>query len=176
MLFRRISRSFSAVLALTFISYFGAASAQRVSDNATFDYIVVGSGPGGGIVASNLALAGHSVLLIEAGPDASDDASTTATALAFPGNPNLQWAFFAKHHTDPAVEERYRLNVWTLPDGTFFVGSKDKAPAGATLNGVWYPRGATLGGSAIVNAMASVLPNDAEWDKIAEIAGDSSWK
>lgn len=33
-----------------------------------------------------------------------------------------------------------------------------------------YPRGATLGGSAIVNAMAAVLSNDADWDKIAEIA------
>ena len=39
-----------------------------------------------------------------------------------------------------------------------------------------YPRGATLGGSAIVNAMASVLPNDSDWDKIAEVSGDSSWK
>lgn len=38
-----------------------------------------------------------------------------------------------------------------------------------------YPRGATLGGSAIVNAMASVLPNDADWNQIAELAGDASW-
>ena len=36
-------------------------------DNATFEYIVVGSGPGGGPIASNLARAGHSVLLLEAG-------------------------------------------------------------------------------------------------------------
>jgi len=36
-------------------------------DNKTFEYIVVGSGPGGGPIASNLARAGHSVLLLEAG-------------------------------------------------------------------------------------------------------------
>jgi hypothetical protein len=33
----------------------------------TYEYIVVGSGPGGGPIASNLARAGHAVLLIEAG-------------------------------------------------------------------------------------------------------------
>jgi choline dehydrogenase-like flavoprotein len=38
-----------------------------------------------------------------------------------------------------------------------------------------YPRGATLGGSAIVNAMASVLPNDADWNYIAALTGDASW-
>lgn len=73
------------------------------------DYIVVGSGPGGGIVASNLALAGHSVLLIEAGRDASDDLSTTVNALYYPQSMDLQWSFFARHHSDPEVESRYRL-------------------------------------------------------------------
>lgn len=39
------------------------------SDNATFDYIVVGSGPGGGVTASHLASKGFRVLLLEAGGD-----------------------------------------------------------------------------------------------------------
>jgi choline dehydrogenase len=43
------------------------AIAAASIDNKTYEYIVVGSGPGGGPIASNLARAGHSVLLLEAG-------------------------------------------------------------------------------------------------------------
>jgi len=175
MTFSHPRRSFLVILALTFSSFFGPAFSKCSNETVTYDYIVVGSGPGGGIVASNLALAGHTVLLLEAGQDASEDLSTVVNALYYPQSLDLQWHFFVKHHTDAAVEERYRLLTWTLPDGTFWIGPKAQAPAGATLNGVWYPRGATLGGSAIVNAMASVLPNDADWEKIAQLSGDSSW-
>jgi choline dehydrogenase len=54
------------------LSFFAALLSQQVIaaasiDNKTYEYIVVGSGPGGGPIASNLARAGHSVLLLEAG-------------------------------------------------------------------------------------------------------------
>ncbi len=137
MLFAHLTRSFHvlALTAATLFSFFGPASSKCA--NATYDYIVVGSGPGGGIVASNLALAGHTVLLIEAGRDAVDDLSTTVNALYFPQSLDLQWHFFVKHHTDPAVEDRYRLLTWTLPDGQFWIGPRAQAPANATLKGVW---------------------------------------
>ncbi|KAK3328669.1 hypothetical protein B0T19DRAFT_196909 [Cercophora scortea] len=170
------SPSVVAAAALTLLASVSASpTSSKGNTDDVYDYIVVGSGPGGGIVASNLALAGQSVLLIEAGRDASDDLSTTVNALYYPQSLDLQWSFFVKHHSDPEVEGRYRLLTWTLPDGTYWIGPKAQAPAGAKLNGVWYPRGATLGGSAIVNAMASVLPNDADWNKIAALSGDSSW-
>lgn len=140
MLFSRRPRGHLAVLALSFLSAFSLGSASgkcESDDDGTYDYIVVGSGPGGGIVASNLALAGHSVLLIEAGRDASDEISTTVNALSYPGSPDVQWSFFVKHHSDPEVEGRYRLLTWTLPDGSYWVGPKAEAPADAKLNGVW---------------------------------------
>lgn len=49
------------------------AVAAITIDNKTFEYIVVGSGPGGGPIASNLARAGHSVLLLEAGDDQTEN-------------------------------------------------------------------------------------------------------
>ena len=138
MLFSRCGHASSTALALIIFFLFGCISASHnCHDATTYDYIVVGSGPGGGLVASNLALAGHSVLLIEAGQDASDDPATSAIALAYPPNLEYQWSFFVKHHSDPEVEGRYRLLTWTLPDGTYWIGPKAEAPDDAELNGVW---------------------------------------
>lgn len=137
MLFTHHSHSFLALLALTLLSVFDFSAAKECTPRDVYDYVVVGSGPGGGIVASNLALAGHSVLLIEAGRDASDDVSTFVNALYYPQTLELQWSFFVKHHADADVESRYRLLTWTLPDGTYWVGPKADAPDGAKLDGVW---------------------------------------
>ncbi len=38
-------------------------------NNATYEYVVVGSGAGGGTVAARLAESGRKVLLLEAGGD-----------------------------------------------------------------------------------------------------------
>jgi choline dehydrogenase len=38
-----------------------------MTQTATFDYIVIGSGAGGGTLAANLAIAGYQVLVLEAG-------------------------------------------------------------------------------------------------------------
>jgi choline dehydrogenase len=41
--------------------------------------------------------------------------------------------------------------------------------------GILYPRGATLGGSAQVNAMNFAWAPDNEWDYIANLTGDETW-
>lgn len=63
-------------------------------------------------------------------------------------------------------EDRY----WVAPGS-----DASKAPAGSTFLGVHYPRGATVGGSSMVNAMCTWLPPDSDWNYIQNITGDASW-
>ncbi|KAH7111118.1 hypothetical protein B0J11DRAFT_562589 [Dendryphion nanum] len=116
-----------------------------------YDYVVVGSGPGGGPLASNLAQAGFRTLLLEAGDNESADPSTQV----------LAWS---KAHL-----------VWRLPNRDLWVGPGRSAPAGAEMLGVQYPHGATLGGSSIINSGLTVLPSDSDWNHIKSITGDASW-
>lgn len=144
-------------------------SPQPRQDTTEYDYIVVGSGPGGGPIAVNLAKAGYSTLLLEAGDD-----SVASGADQYP--PAITWDFFVKHY--PEGDERngqYSHLNWRTAEGRYWVG-RDNPPAGAELLGVYYPRGATLGGSSMINAMATWLPSESDWDYVVELTGDETWR
>lgn len=141
-------------------------SAAAATDE--YDYIVVGSGPGGGTVASNLARAGYSVLLVEAG-----DLSNAGSGGQYP--PQLTWDFFVKHYEDAARQNRYSHLTWRTKEGAYWVG-RDNPPAGAKLLGVYYPRGSTVGGSSMINQMVTFLPPESDWNYIVNITGDQSWR
>lgn len=160
---------------LTFASAFACLSAAQAL-NSTYEFIVVGSGPGGGPLAANLARAGHSVLLLEAGDDQGDNSNVTQI-LNFnkAGNdPKTRWDFFVKHSDDPERERKFEHYVWRKPNGDFYVGNTP--PSNASELGIYYPRAGTLGGCAMHNAGVSANPPDADWDYIANITGDNSWK
>jgi len=126
-------------------------------NNSTYEYIVVGSGPGGGPLAANLAKAGHSVLLLEAGDDQTENVNVSQW-LNFnsAGNdPATRWDFFVKHSDDEAREARYLHRTWRKPDGSFFVGVD--APAGSKPLGIYYPRAGTLGGCAMHNGCLTMV-------------------
>jgi choline dehydrogenase len=87
----------------------------------------------------------------------------------------VRWAFYVNHTSNATQALRYNHLTWLMPDGSFWVGSGARAPSDAKLLGVYYPRGNNLGGSAVINAMVTILPNDADWDHIANLTGDVSW-
>src|SRR5262245_50021488 len=75
--------------------------ADRIDD--VYDYIVVGSGGGGGPVAANLAKAGFSVLVLEAG-GAEEPLAYQVPAFhpLASEHKDLSWKFYVEHYCDSA--------------------------------------------------------------------------
>ncbi|KAJ2979569.1 hypothetical protein NQ176_g3172 [Zarea fungicola] len=150
----------------------GASPATKLDE---YEYVVVGSGPGGGTLAANLARAGHSVFLIEAGQDHGNtplqripiwaDAASEAA--------DHSWQFFVNHFQNETQARRDNKFTYRFSNGSYYVGL-DPPPAAEPL-GILYPRGNTLGGSSQVNGMNFALPPDNDWRDIAKLTGDNSW-
>jgi choline dehydrogenase len=100
-------------------------SATAFAQNNTYDYIVVGSGPGGGPLAANLAKAGNSVLLLEAGDDRGDQLDQEIIDWAFLAfnDPLKRWDFFVKYHSDNEITLQDEHLTWRTTNGGFFVGT-----------------------------------------------------
>lgn len=133
-------------------------------DAPVYDYIVVGSGAGGGPLAANLARKNFKVLLLEAGGDPCSEDDLGRYMYQVPIFHGLSteykecaWDYFVRHYTDDRQQERDSKYV-------------------AEKRGVWYPRAGTLGGCTAHNAMITVIPQDSDWNHIAEVTGDDSWR
>jgi choline dehydrogenase len=136
----------------------------ETTKQADCEYIVVGSGAGGGTLAARLAEAGRKVLLLEAGGDPlkltgrrlPEDYQVPAFHAFASENDALKWDFFVRHYDNDERQKR----------DPKFTSERD---------GVLYPRAGTLGGCTAHNAMILVYPHNDDWNQIAELTGDGSW-
>ncbi|KFY94383.1 hypothetical protein V500_03282 [Pseudogymnoascus sp. VKM F-4518 (FW-2643)] len=151
------------------------ASAVVAVRATTYEYIVVGSGAGGGVLAARLALAGRSVLLIEAGDDQGTNDNYTIPAFNAKSteDPSMAWDFWVRHYEDDTRQAKDFKVTYTTPDGNDYTGLEP--PAGSAIKGVLYPRSATLGGCTAHNAMVAIYPHQDDFQYLASLTGDASW-
>ncbi|GAP83488.1 putative GMC oxidoreductase [Rosellinia necatrix] len=143
--------------------------------NKSYEYIIVGSGPGGSPLAVNLAKAGHSVLLVDAGGDYGHLREVESPALANPSSERneVSWGFFTRHYEDETmlVKDR-KLTYWT-PSGQYYSGVNP--PEGSEILGTFYPRYGGLGGCSEHNALVSILPSKNDFNFLRDLLKDDSW-
>ncbi len=114
----------------------------------TFDYIIVGAGTAGCVLANRLTQDSKvEVLLIEAG-----------------GRDDYMWIHIPVGYLhcidNPRTDWRYR----TEPD------------AGLGGRSLIYPRGKVLGGSSSINGMIYMRGQARDYDHWADVTGDASWR
>ncbi|KAI2472926.1 choline dehydrogenase [Annulohypoxylon bovei var. microspora] len=143
--------------------------------NKTYEYIIVGSGAGGSPLAARLALAGHSVLLVEAGGDygAIREVEVPSLYIGASERNELNWGYFVRHYTNETQTKRDRKLTYLTPDDEFYSGVTP--PEGSKMLGNYYPRVGGLGGCTQHLALLAVLPANNDWDYIKNLTGDQNW-
>ncbi len=121
------------------------SSIANAAETIAADYVVVGAGSAGCVLASRLSEDGARVVLIEAGPpDTNPLIHIPAGMIKLMRHPRLNWNFFAE---------------------------PEAGTAGRALH---WPRGKVLGGSSSINGMLYVRGNARDYDRWAQM-GCTGW-
>ena len=119
---------------------------QRPTARPGYDFVVIGAGSAGCVVAYRLAAAGHTVLVLEAG---GDDRSVDEIRIpaAFPSlfKTEHDWAY-------ETVEQKHALG-----------------------RRMYWPRGKVLGGSSSINAQLYIRGNRLDYDSWRDQLGCTGW-
>ncbi|KAF4509481.1 hypothetical protein G6O67_003653 [Ophiocordyceps sinensis] len=140
-----------------------------------YDYVIVGSGAGGGPLAARLAKYGHKVLVVEAGDDQTDSYLYQVPGLNLRASEHdsMAWNYFVNHYSDLERQKKDSKMTWTTPSGKEHIGPNP--PQGSTPKGILYPRAGTFGGCTAHNAMITVYPGKSDWEDIHRTTGDGTW-
>lgn len=137
---------------------YGLPNLSPMLSSNTYDYIIIGAGTGGYVVASRLSETGASVLVIEAGIDV--DASVLNQALKdLPGGDTIGAGSSGSDFLQDGIDWKF----YTTPQ------------RGANDRRVRYARGKCAGGSSNRNFMIYQRPTVGSMTKWQELTGDGSW-
>ncbi len=169
----------------------------------TYEYIVVGAGAAGSVVASRLALGRRTVLLVEGGEDTREGQGVLDSYNKYVWETGLinfwfsGWAGYISDlktgNTHIAINHlEHRSNIRQGPDSLYSTTTgfrkqddieppKDSTFDSFTQNNIvfpryyHYPRAAGAGGSAQHHAMVHGRGSSKIYDRIAHIVSDQSW-
>ncbi|KAJ3908294.1 alcohol oxidase [Lentinula edodes] len=144
---KKTSVAFLTVLAPLCAAVVYDATFDALPLSTKHDYVIVGGGVAGSVVANRLTENSNvSVLLLEAGPFHKGVIETEVPFYFWLGIPST-----------------YQWNYTTVPQSS------------ANNRSISYPRGHILGGSSAINGLVYDRAATSDFDKLANMSGDSGW-
>ena len=135
------------------------------------DFIIVGAGAGAAPLAARLVERGYTVAVVEMGTEKPPK----------PPGAVVEETEVPLLHCEATEDKRHSLRYFVKhfdADPTGSVDPKMHRPAGARRDeeGIFYPCAQGVGGCTLHTAMIIICGPSEDWDEIADLTGDTSWR